>query len=54
MLLSRQELGELSGMAKESVVRILKDFNEDKIINDKCPHIKILNKEKLKMISNMG
>lgn len=54
MLLSRQELGELSGMAKESVVRILKDFNEDKIVDDKCPYIKILNKEKLKMISNMG
>jgi CRP/FNR family transcriptional regulator len=54
MLLSRQELGELSGMAKESVVRILRDFNEDKIIDDKCPYIKILNKEKLKMISNMG
>lgn len=54
MLLSRQELGELSGMAKESVVRILKDFNDDKIINDKCPNIKILDKEKLKMISRMG
>ena len=54
MLLSRQELGELSGMAKESVVRILKDFNDDNIINDKCPNIKIIDKEKLKMISNMG
>lgn len=54
MLLSRQEIGELSGMAKESVVRILKDFNDDGIIKDKCPHIKIMNKEKLIMISNMG
>ncbi|MFC2151589.1 Crp/Fnr family transcriptional regulator [Bacteroidota bacterium] len=54
MMLSRQELGELSGMAKESVVRILKEFNDDKIIQDKCPHIIILNKDKLKMISNMG
>ena len=54
ILLSRQELGELSGMAKESVVRILKDFNEDNIIKDKCPNIEILNKDKLKMISNMG
>ena len=54
MLLSRQELGELSGMAKESVVRILKDFSEDQIIEDKCPHIKILDKEKLQLISNMG
>lgn len=54
LLLSRQELGELSGMAKESVVRILKDFSEDKIIIDKCPDIKILDKEKLQLISNMG
>ena len=54
MILSRQELGELSGMAKESVVRILKEFSEDKIINDKCPNIKIINKEKLIMISKMG
>ena len=54
ILLSRQELGELSGMAKESVVRILKDFNADQIIKDKCPDIEILDKDKLKMISNMG
>jgi len=54
MILSRQELGELSGMAKESVVRILKEFSEDKIIDDKCPHIKIINKEKLILISKMG
>ena len=59
MVLSRQELGELSGMAKESVVRVLKDFNKDKIIDtkiidDNCPCIKILNKERLKMISDMG
>ncbi len=54
MLLSRQELGELSGMAKESVVRILKVFSEDKIIEDKCPHIKILKREKLQMISKNG
>lgn len=54
MILSRQELGELSGMAKESVVRILKEFSEDNIIDDKCPHIKIINKEKLIMVSNMG
>ncbi len=54
MILSRQELGELSGMAKESVVRILKEFSEDNIIADKCPNIKIINKEKLIMVSKMG
>lgn len=54
MLLSRQELGELSGMAKESVVRVLRDLADDKIIEDKCPHIKILDRKKLEMISNIG
>jgi CRP/FNR family transcriptional regulator len=54
MILSRQELGELSGMAKESVVRILKEFSEDNIINDNCPNIKIIDKEKLYMVSKMG
>ncbi|MDA3954485.1 MAG: Crp/Fnr family transcriptional regulator [Bacteroidales bacterium] len=54
MVLSRQELGELSGMAKESVVRILKEFSEDKIIDDKCPNIKIINKDKLILIAKMG
>lgn len=52
--LSRQELGELTNMAKESVVRILKEFSKDKIIEENCPYIKILDKEKLKLISANG
>jgi CRP/FNR family transcriptional regulator len=53
-VLSRQELAELAGMAKESIVRILKDFSDEGIICSDCPDIKILDKEKLKMISING
>jgi len=53
-VLSRQELADLAGMAKESVVRILKDFSDEEIICSDCPGIKILDKEKLKMISING
>lgn len=54
LLLSRQELADLSGMAKESVVRILKEFSNEGIIDSGCPKFKILDKDKLKMISLNG
>jgi len=52
--LSRQDLGDLTGMAKENVVRILREFAEEKIIDMTCPKLKILNKEKLQRISETG
>jgi CRP-like cAMP-binding protein len=54
MVLSRQELGEMANMAKECVVRILKDFEESKVIVSDSSHIKIIDKEKLKQISIKG
>lgn len=54
MILSRQELGEMTNMAKECVVRILKDLEESKVIYSDSSKIKILDKEKLKMISLRG
>lgn len=54
MLLSRQELGELSGMAKESVVRLLKEFHDANLIEEKEHHFKIIDKEMLVSISNKG
>lgn len=51
VILSRQELGEMTNMAKESVVRILKELGESAIIEYGSSRIKILNKEKLKLIS---
>lgn len=53
-ILSRQELGELTGMAKENVVRILKEFSNEGIISTNGSIISILDKEKLKLISANG
>jgi CRP-like cAMP-binding protein len=53
-LLTRQELADMAGMAKESIVRILKDFSDEGIICSDCPDIKILKKDKLQMISDNG
>ncbi|HLP75109.1 MAG TPA: Crp/Fnr family transcriptional regulator [Bacteroidales bacterium] len=54
MILSRQELGELAGMAKECVVRILKEFEESGVISSKSSGLKILDREKLTLISEKG
>lgn len=52
--LSRQEIGDLTGMAKENVVRILKEFHDDGILATDCPNIKILDKKRLERISETG
>ena len=49
--LSRQELGEMTNMVKESVVRILKEMEDGGIITASSSFIKITDKEKLKEIS---
>lgn len=54
MILSRQELGEMTNMAKESVVRIMKDLEELGVIDSGLSRIKIIDKEKLKQISERG
>jgi len=54
LILNRQELGDFTNMAKESVIRILKDFEEDGVIESNCSRIKILDKPKLQMISENG
>lgn len=54
LALSRKELGELAGMSYESVIRILKKFKEDNLIEEKNNHIKIINKDKLAQISQLG
>lgn len=53
-LLTRKELADMAGMAKESIVRILRDFSDEGIICSECPEIKILKKDKLQMISDNG
>jgi CRP-like cAMP-binding protein len=54
MILSRQELGEMASMAKECVVRILKELEDGGIIHSNSARIKIIDREKLVMISQEG
>lgn len=52
--LSRKDLAALTGMAPESVIRIIKDFKNDKLIATNGKGIEILNMEMLKKISAVG
>jgi CRP/FNR family transcriptional regulator, polysaccharide utilization system transcription regulator len=54
MILSRQELGEMTNMAKECVVRILKELEDSGVIYSDSSKIKILDREKLEQISAKG
>jgi CRP-like cAMP-binding protein len=54
MILSRQEIGEMTNMAKESVVRILKEMEGSGAISSTSSELIILDKEKLRMISEKG
>ena len=54
MILSRQELGEMTNMAKECVVRILKELEDSGVIYSHASKIKILDREKLIRISQKG
>jgi len=52
--LSRQELGEFTGMTKESVVRLLKEFNDDNIVKVDNSQMEIVDMNKLKKIMISG
>lgn len=54
MILSRQELGEMTNMAKECVVRILKELEDSGVVYSDSSKIKILDREKLIRISAKG
>ena len=54
MILSRQELGEMTSMAKECVVRILKELEDSGVIYSDSSQIRILDKKKLIQISEKG
>ncbi len=54
MILSRQELGEMTNMVKESVVRILKEMEGSGVISTRSSIIKILDKDRLRQISEKG
>ncbi len=52
--LSRNDLGELTSMSTESVIRIMKDFKDENLIKVSGKNIKIINLEKLMKISEVG
>ena len=53
-LFSRQDLSELSGMSKESAIKVLREFSHEEIIRINTHEIEILNPEALRMISRIG
>jgi CRP/FNR family transcriptional regulator len=52
--LSRQDLADLCGLSKESVIRILKDFKTSRFIELSGNDLKILDRDALKRISVSG
>ncbi|MEZ5082388.1 MAG: Crp/Fnr family transcriptional regulator [Bacteroidales bacterium] len=52
--LSRKDLAELSGMSPETVIRMLKKFNEEGLINMDGKNFKIVDYERLQRISETG
>ena len=54
MYLSRQDISELSGMSKDSAVKILREFHNDKIIFLTENEMQLLDSEALHRISKIG
>jgi len=52
--LSRIELAELTGMSTESVIRVMKDFKDDGLIETSGKQIKIINYDVMNKISEVG
>jgi len=52
--LSRKDLAELSGMSSETVIRMLKKFNDDGLIRLDGKNFTVVDYEKLKWISETG
>lgn len=54
MILSRKDLADFTGMSMMSVVRTLKDFKREGIINDEKGFVEIVNIDTIKQISIKG
>jgi CRP-like cAMP-binding protein len=52
--LSRADLGDLTGMSTESVIRMMKEFKEDGLIDMHCKSIELLDFARLERISEFG
>ncbi|MBG0783046.1 MAG: Crp/Fnr family transcriptional regulator [Bacteroidales bacterium] len=54
LTITRQEIGEMSNMTKESATRILKEFEQARIIRLETKHIELTDYEKLQQLSLRG
>lgn len=52
--LSRADLGDLTGMSTESVIRVMKEFKDDGLIEMQCKNIELLDIARLERISEFG
>jgi CRP/FNR family transcriptional regulator len=52
--LTRQELADMSGMTKESAIRVLKEFKDEGILDCSNNHFEIINKDALRKIYKFG
>ncbi len=52
--LSRADLGDLTGMSTESVIRMMKEFKDDGLIEMNCKSIELLDVARLERISEFG
>jgi CRP-like cAMP-binding protein len=52
--LSRADLGDLTGMSTESVIRMMKEFKDDGLIDMHCKNIELLDIARLERISEFG
>ncbi|HNM65997.1 MAG TPA: Crp/Fnr family transcriptional regulator, partial [Chitinophagales bacterium] len=51
--LSREEIANIVGTATETAIRLLSEFNKDKLIELSGKKIKIINTEKLSRVANL-
>lgn len=51
---SRADLGDLTGMSTESVIRMMKEFKDDGLIGMHCKSIELLDIERMEKISELG
>lgn len=54
LALSRNDLADLTGLSTESVIRIIKEFKDEKLIEVSGKHIEILNFKSIENISQYG
>lgn len=52
--LSRADLGDLTGMSTESVIRMMKEFKDDGLIDMHCKSVELLDIARLERISEFG